>query len=159
MKYFYLFITSIFLLACGGDIDSSDTENNAISANVTAVTVEGNENNYTFNVTLKSDETGCDQYADWWEILSEDGKLIYRRVLGHSHPSEQPFTRSNNSITDPIEIMEDNIVYIRAHMNPNGYSGDIFKGSVRNGFIKVDNTLEFSSEIEYEQPLPTGCTH
>jgi len=153
MKTVYMFLTLLFLSACGGDSDSSVSENDDVKANVTEITVQGSQNNYIFNVTLESDDTGCQQYADWWEILTEDGQLIYRRILGHSHTTEQPFTRSGG----PIEIIEDSIVYIRAHMNTQGYIGDVFKGSVQNGFIKSNNTPKFASEIEEELPLSDGC--
>ena len=67
------------------------------------VSVSGSAQSYTFSVTLRSSDTGCDHYADWWEVLSSDGELIYRRVLLHSHVDEQPFTRSGTL----IDVQED----------------------------------------------------
>jgi len=77
---------------------ASFTYAETIQANVTAVTTNGNEGAYRFSVTLKSTETGCEQYADWWEVLSEEGELLYRRILVHSHPDTQPFTRSGGKV-------------------------------------------------------------
>ena len=97
------------------------------------VKVSGNENAYSFAVTLKSPDSGCKQYADWWEVISEDGKtLIYRRILAHSHVDEQPFTRSGGAVA----IAANTEVIIRAHMFPSGYGDGIIamKGSVANGF-------------------------
>ncbi len=120
-----------------------------IRADVTDVRV--NKNN--FSVTIKSDETGCKQYANWWEVLDKSGNLIYRRVLFHSHSNEQPFTRSGG----PVKIAPNKIVYIRAHMNNVGYVGDIFKGSIQNGFAKDTNPPNFSNNIESLRPLPRRC--
>lgn len=156
VKYLYLLLTISFLISCGGDNNSNEATQNDLTnirADVIGVTVEGTESNYTFNVSLKSDETGCDQYADWWEILNENGDLIYRRILAHSHTTEQPFTRSGS----PVEILEDDVVYIRAHMHPNGYNGDVFKGTVRGDFIKQETLPTFPTQIETTQPLPEYC--
>jgi hypothetical protein len=124
-------------------------------ANVTAVTTKGKTNAYHFSVTLNSDETGCEQYTDWWEVLNEKGDLLYRRILLHSHPNQQPFTRSGGY----VKIKKDDIVYVRAHMNKLGYVGDIFKGSVENGFEKVEKAPDFNESIETQDPLPSGCLY
>lgn len=124
-------------------------------ANVTAVSTKGTEKSYHFSVTIKSDETGCEQYTDWWEVLSEKGDLLYRRILIHSHPDMQPFTRSGGY----VKIKKDDVVYVRAHMNKLGYVGDVFKGSVKNGFKKVDKIPDFDEKIEKQTPLPAGCLY
>jgi len=128
---------------------------NEPQANITAVATKGTEKAYHFSVTIKSDETGCAQYANWWEVLSEKGDLLYRRILIHSHPNMQPFTRRGGY----VKIKKDDIVYVRAHMNKLGYVGDIFKGSVKNGFEKVEETIEFNKKIEKQTPLPKGCLY
>lgn len=126
---------------------------NTIRADVTAVTAQGSSGAYTFKVTLKSTETGCAQYADWWEVVSEKGELLYRRILVHSHPDTQPFTRSGGEIA----LKSSEMVYVRAHMNKEGYVGDVFKGSVHTGFKKVTNLPHFPKDLEKLEPLPTGC--
>ena len=126
---------------------------NTIRADVTAVTTQGSDGGYIFKVTIKSTETGCEQYADWWEVVSEKGELLYRRILVHSHPDTQPFTRSGGEIA----IMPNDIVYVRAHMNKEGYVGDVFRGSVHMGFQKVTNLPYFPNALEKQEPLPTGC--
>ena len=63
-----------------------------VHADVTAVSVAGEAGAYTFEVTVRSPDTGCEGYADWWEVVSPDGELLYRRVLLHSHVDEQPFS-------------------------------------------------------------------
>ena len=126
---------------------------NDIYANVTAVKTSGDEGAYRFAVTLKSTETGCAQYADWWEVLSEKGELLYRRILVHSQPDTQPFTRSGGL----VDIKKYDIVYVRGHMNKLGYVGDIFKGSVQEGFSKSMDMPSFSKALEQQQPLAKGC--
>ena len=123
-------------------------------ADVTAISVTG-EDTYRFAVTLKSDETGCKQFANWWEVLNAKGELLYRRILVHSHPDTQPFTRSGGKLS----VKKDETLYVRAHMNNVGYVGDVFVGSVRKGFKKTTTIPDFPWSIENEKPLPTGCLY
>ncbi|MEZ4517178.1 MAG: hypothetical protein R3C44_10190 [Chloroflexota bacterium] len=125
----------------------------ALAADVTAVAVSGSENAYRFAVTVASPDTGCEQFADWWEVLSEDGVLIYRRVLLHSHVDEQPFTRSSG----PVVISADTVVIVRAHMAPGGYGGAAMRGSVNGGFEPVEPDTGFAEGVESQPPLPEGC--
>ena len=126
---------------------------NTAKANVINVSTNGTTGNYRFLVTVQSDETGCKQYANWWEVVSAEGELLYRRILFHSHPHDQPFRRSGGN----VNIKNTDIIYIRAHMNTTSYSGDIFKGSVKNGFKKTNDTIKNSQQIEQMSPLPNGC--
>jgi len=125
----------------------------SVAANVLSVKVTGEAGEYQFNVEVSSPDTGCDQYADWWEILSEDGQLLYRRVLLHSHVDEQPFTRSGGQ----VPITQDTIVIIRAHMNTVGYGEQVLKGNVANGFEPVDLDAGFAKDVESQPPLPEDC--
>lgn len=115
-----------------------------VRADVKAVYVKGTEGAYTFTVKLKSVETGCAQYANWWEVVSEEGVLLYRRILVHSHPDDQPFTRSGGTVNIP----ESARVYVRAHMNTVGYVGDVYVGSVKEGFKKSETAPSFSKALE-----------
>jgi hypothetical protein len=122
-------------------------------ADVVSVKVTGNPDSYRFSIGIKSPDTGCEQYADWWEVLSEDGKLLYRRILLHSHVDEQPFVRSGG----PVDIEPDTKVWIRAHMNTTGYGGKVFKGSVQDGFKETESDADFAKDVEKEPPQPEGC--
>lgn len=46
---------------------------------------------YRFSVTLRHDDAGWDHYADRWDVLAPDGKVLGKRVLMHPHDNEQPF--------------------------------------------------------------------
>ncbi len=123
------------------------------SANVLSVKVTGSPQAYQFLVEISSPDKGCDQYADWWEVLSQDGDLIYRRILLHSHVDEQPFSRSGG----PVPIAPDTVVLVRAHLHPGGYGGSVLKGTLRAGFLPVEVGPDFAAEVEFQAPQPDGC--
>jgi len=122
-------------------------------ADVTGVAANGSAGSYTFSVTLFSPDTGCEQYADWWEVLDRDGALLYRRILGHSHVDEQPFTRSGG----PVDVAADQVVFVRAHLAPSGYGGDVFTGTPDGGFALAEQVPTIDPAIETAQPQPDGC--
>jgi len=122
-------------------------------ADVTAVRVRGEPGAYEFEVEIKSLDVGCAQYADWWEVIDTDGKLIYRRLLEHSHADEQPFRRSGG----PVPIASDTEVWVRAHMNTTGYGGTAFKGSAAAGFRRAALAPSFAADLARQSPLPEGC--
>ena len=124
-----------------------------LHANVQSVQVSGEPGAYQFAVEISSPDSGCEQYADWWEIVSEDGQLLYRRILLHSHVDEQPFTRSGG----PVDIAADTAVYVRAHMNTLGYGGVVMKGTVQGGFEPAEVEAGFGSDLERIPPQPEDC--
>ena len=124
-----------------------------LQADGISVQVSGEPGTYQFTVGIRSPDTGCQQYADWWEVVSGDGKLLYRRVLLHSHVEEQPFTRSGG----PVPIQSESMVWVRAHMNTSGYGGKAFKGSIKSGFTETDPGKDFAANLAYQPPLPNGC--
>ncbi len=124
-----------------------------VAADVIDVEARGEPGDYRFSVTVESPDTGCDQYADWWEVLSTDGELLHRRILAHSHVNEQPFTRSGG----PVDIDADETVIVRAHMNTTGYGGQAMRGSVEEGFSPVELPVDFAADVEDQEPQPTGC--
>ena len=122
-------------------------------ADVTSVQVKGSAGAYQFSVEVSSPDTGCEQYADWWEVLDEQGSLLYRRILAHSHTSEQPFVRSGG----PVAIEPGTTVWVRAHMHPGGYGGSAFRGSVEGGFSQAELEADFAAGVADQSPLPDGC--
>ena len=114
-------------------------------AEVTEVQITGTVNNYTFAVTVNSLDTGCDNYADWWEVVTPEGELIYRRVLLHSHVDEQPFQRTGGT----VDIQSEQEVIVRVHMSPGGYSNYAQKGTVASGFNDVTLSRRFCSRFSY----------
>ena len=160
-QFIVLFISLLMFAgsACNSKIASEEFEDDTrkesgTAADVVSVTISGEAGNYQFAVGIESPDIDCSQYANWWEVVSTDGALLYRRILGHSHPTEQPFVRSGG----PIEITAADEVIIRAHMHPAGYGGTVYRGSVADGFEATQQTAEFAAELSEQAPLPTGCT-
>jgi hypothetical protein len=115
---------------------------------VRAVEVQGSAGDYTFSVTVESPDIGCEQYADWWEVVSPDGtELIYRRILAHPH-DEQPFTRSGG----PVLVAADSTVVVRAHMNTVGYGGQALRGTPSAGFSAAELPDDFGEGIDEASP-------
>jgi len=135
------------------NIEENENNLDSIVAEIVSVSFSGSEGNYSFSVGISSPDTGCDQYADWWEVITEDGELIYRRILGHSHVNEQPFIRSGGGVT----VNGDQTVIVRAHMNEAGYGIQVFKGSTNEGFEPFATDNEFANGLDLIEPLPTGC--
>ena len=160
-KSLILFGIILPFIACNNDDNPGDNiepkENNpvvdSLAARVLSITFSGEESNYSFNVEIESPDTGCDQYADWWEVFTPDSTLIYRRILAHSHVNEQPFKRSGG----PVEISNNQEVIIRAHMNNLGYGAEIFRGSISNGFQKDTLSTQYAIGLEMTEPLPDNC--
>jgi len=128
-------------------------EERAGRADVVAVSVTGSAGAYTFSVGVASPDTGCAHFADWWEVLAEDGTLLSRRILAHSHIDEQPFTRAGEA----VGIDSDQVVWVRAHMNDIGFGGQAFHGSVSAGFSAAQLPFEFAPWTASAPPLPEGC--
>ncbi len=129
------------------------TPSPASEAQVISVRVNGEPGNYSFSVEVSSPDEGCSQYADWWEVISQDGSLIYRRILLHSHVNEQPFTRSGG----PVSVEEGETVLVRVHMYPGGYSDLAMRGSPGQGFEPAVIDPGFAADLSKTPPLPDGC--
>lgn len=125
----------------------------AATADVMSVSTTGQPGSYRFDVGIQSPDKGCDQYADWWEVISQDGRVLYRRVLSHSHVEEQPFVRSG----EPVSVEAGTVVWVRAHMHPTGYGGTAFTGSVQDGFHVADLPASFAADAAEQLPRPPGC--
>jgi|APSaa5957512622_1039677.scaffolds.fasta_scaffold149230_2 hypothetical protein len=136
------------------DPDTINTVDATPRADVVGVQVTGDSGRYTFAVTVASPDSGCGQYADWWEVIGAEGSLLYRRVLLHSHVTEQPFLRSGG----PVPVAATDSVWVRAHMNETGYGGQAYAGSVADGWAPASPTPVFAEELEHATPLPQNCS-
>jgi hypothetical protein len=144
------------VVACGpaapppAPIGTSDA---TASAEVVSVGVGGTEGAYVFDVGVRSPDLDCTRYADWWEVVRPDGTLVYRRVLNHSHPDEQPFVRDGGPV--PASATEELIV--RAHLHPTGYGTAAFRGAVASGLAPVQLEAGFAAGLALSEPLPSEC--
>ena len=80
-----------------------------------------------FDVTVRSVDKGWNYYADAFEVLAPDGRLLGRRELLHPHETEQPFTRDLYGVRIPSGVEE---VIVRARHKPRGYDGATIKVKV-----------------------------
>ena len=83
------------------------------------VSISG-ERTYRFDVTVQHSDTGWDHYADQWEIVAPDGKILGTRKLLHPHVNEQPFTRSLSGVKIPSKIKQ---VSVKAHDSVHAFGG------------------------------------
>jgi hypothetical protein len=90
-------------------------------ADVVAVRVRpAGGDRFDFDVTIRSRDTGWARYADRFDVLGPDGRLLGQRELLHPHEDEQPFTRELTGLRVPPGIRR---VTVRAHMKGVGHDG------------------------------------
>ena len=148
-------LRAIFLAAslASALLASASAATEPARADAVAVQVDGAAGAYTFRVTVRSPDRDCGRYADWWEVVRTDGSLAYRRILDHSHPDEQPFTRAGG----PVPIGADDTVIVRAHLHPDGYGGALLRGSAQGGFRAWDAPPDFARGLATAPPQPERC--
>lgn len=82
---------------------------------------------YSFAVTVRSDDRGWDKYADAWEVRTPDDEVLGVRTLAHPHEAEQPFTRSLSGVSVPAEVER---VEVFARDSVLGFCGDSYSLSL-----------------------------
>jgi hypothetical protein len=108
--------------------------------------VQADDGTWTFHVTVEHPDTGWEDYADGWDVVTPDGTVLkpnpddpFTRLLLHPHENEQPFTRSQRDIEIPEGVTE---VRVRAHDIVDGFGGEE---------IVVDLTKESGPGFEVER--------
>jgi hypothetical protein len=81
-----------------------------------------------FTVAIRHADTGWKHYADRFEVLGPDDRVIATRVLRHPHVHEQPFIRTLEDVVIPEAIDE---VTVRAHDSVHGFAGREVKVKIR----------------------------
>lgn len=99
-------------------------------ADVVGVRMTPRGDTYNFAVTVRHADAGWDHYADKWDVLTPDGKVIGTRVLAHPHDNEQPFTRSLGGVRIPAGVAK---VRVRAHDKVHGYGGSEMDVDMKTG--------------------------
>jgi cytoskeletal protein RodZ len=105
--------------------------------------VQDTDGPWTFHVTVEHPDTGWEDYADGWDVVTSDGIVLkpdpdsqFTRTLLHPHENEQPFTRSQSGIEIPEGVTE---VRVRAHDLVDGFGGQE---------VVVDLTAESGPDFE-----------
>jgi len=75
---------------------------------------------WRLDVSVRHDDEGWSHYADRWDVIAPDGRVLGSRILLHPHEIEQPFTRSLGGLEIPGDVRR---VIVRAHDNVDGQSG------------------------------------
>ena len=78
------------------------------------------EGSFFIKVTVRHADEGWDHYANKWEVVAPDGKVLGTRTLYHPHVDEQPFTRSLSDVKIPASTTE---ITVRAHDSVHEYGG------------------------------------
>jgi len=83
---------------------------------------KGDNNSYSFTVTVLHKDTGWNHYANKWEIIDGKEIILGTRILHHPHVEEQPFTRSLSGVEIPENLKS---VTVRAYDSVHGYGGKV----------------------------------
>ena len=110
----FLLITATAALAGEADVIRADIK-------------QTGEGSFFIKVTVRHADEGWDHYANKWEVMAPDGKVLGTRTLYHPHVDEQPFTRSLSDVIIPVSIAE---VTVRAHDSVHKYGGKTVKVAV-----------------------------
>lgn len=81
---------------------------------------------FRIDATVLHEDSGWDHYANRWDVLAADGRILGTRELAHPHENEQPFTRSL-TLTLPEGI---SVVMLQANDSVHGLGGKIFELAV-----------------------------
>lgn len=99
MKSIYTLISALIVLVLSANIYANEVEIVDVKAH------QNSNKTWTFAVTLKHADTGWDHYANEWQVIAPDNKILATRTLYHPHVDEQPFTRNTSGVKIP-ESME-----------------------------------------------------
>ena len=71
---------------------------------------KSSDKTWSFAVTLKHSDEGWDHYANEWQVIAPDNKILATRTLYHPHVNEQPFTRGTQGVKIPDDIKSVRII-------------------------------------------------
>jgi len=89
-------------------------------ADVVAATAHQSGGSWQVSATIKHADEGWKHYANSFQVLSMDGKVLGTRILHHPHVNEQPFTRSLSGVKIPNGTTK---IRVRAGDLVHGYGG------------------------------------
>ena len=89
-------------------------------ADVVKATAHKSGSTWTISATVRHADEGWKHYANSFQVLTLDGKVLGTRVLVHPHVNEQPFTRSLGGVNIPENTKQ---VRVRAGDLVHGYGG------------------------------------
>ncbi len=99
---------------------------------------QSSDKTWGFAVTLKHADEGWDHYANEWQVLAPDSKILATRTLYHPHVNEQPFTRNTSGVKIPANMK---VVYVIAKDTVHGLSKKVAEVNLET---KEVNTISLS---------------
>ncbi len=91
LKIMAITISFVFL----GNVQANEVEIVDVKAH------QDKDKSWRFAVTLKHADEGWDHYANEWQVIAPDNKILATRTLYHPHVDEQPFTRNTSGVKIP----------------------------------------------------------
>ena len=88
----YALISTAFFLLFSAITHANEVEIVDVKAH------QASNKTWTFAVTLKHKDEGWDHYANEWQVIAPDNKILATRTLYHPHVNEQPFTRNTQGV-------------------------------------------------------------
>jgi tetratricopeptide (TPR) repeat protein len=120
---------------------------------------------YEVSVSIQSPDIDCDRHTDWWEVLSEEGILLGRKIIDAPQDIEHPFTTQETiNISDPNQV-----VIVRAHFSDDvdedssfgvaKYPTQAMKGkfSEPDSFKSIRLPANFAAQVEKQGIQPKEC--
>ncbi len=98
-------------------------------ADVVSASAKCSTSTCDFVVTVRHQDAGWDHFANAWQVVAPDGRVLATRVLRHPHVGEQPFTRGLRGVEIPPALEE---VRIRARDSVHGLGGKEVVVEIRN---------------------------
>jgi len=98
INHFFKVLLIPFILAASALVQANEVQIVDVKAH------QGSDKTWTFAVTLKHADAGWDHYANEWQVIAPDDKILATRTLYHPHVNEQPFTRNTSGVKIPADI-------------------------------------------------------
>lgn len=134
-------------LVPGGGDPAQDVDRVADADVLHVRAVQSADDTWTFHVTVSHPDLGWDDYADGWDVVTEQGEILKRsssdtftRLLLHPHETEQPFTRNQGGLVVPEGVTR---LSVRAHDIVDGFGGKE---------VAVDLSVSSGMNFEVERP-------
>jgi len=115
-----MFKTAKLIIAIASILSLSSLSAMAGKADVMAAKARKTGDSWQISATIKHADEGWKHYANSFQVLTMEGKVLGTRVLYHPHVDEQPFTRSLSGVKIPAEISK---IRVRAGDLVHGFGG------------------------------------
>ena len=99
---------------------TAPTNDNSFPAVLAAQLTRNTDGSFDIAVTVSSPYDTPQRYADGWRVLAPDGTVLGEHTLLHDHANEQPFTRTQQGVIIPSDVLS---VTIEGRDLINGYGG------------------------------------